>query len=419
MTDPATRFEVAVVGGGPAGLMAAEIISAAGRPVVVYDRMTTVGRKFLMAGRGGLNLTHSEPLERLLGRYGAAEAWLRPALAAFGPADLVRWAEGLGQSCFTGSSGRIFPTALKASPLLRAWIARLVVQGVVLRTGQDWQGWDDRGALCFRQADGQVERRHPAATVLALGGASWPRLGATGSWLPWLAGRGVAVAPFRPANCGFAVAWSDPLRRFAGTPLNGIAVAFAGQRIRGEAVITAYGLEGGAFYALSAALREAIAAAGPVTITLDLRPEQSQDDLAVRLARPRGRQSLSTYLRRCLNLAPAAVALLHEGHGRALPAEPGRLAALIKAVPLTLTAPAGLARAISSAGGVTREAVDDTLMLRALPGVFAAGEMLDWEAPTGGYLVQACLATGAAAGRAVLAWLDRNQAALAFDDTAR
>ncbi|MBL6458525.1 TIGR03862 family flavoprotein [Belnapia sp. T6] len=388
---------VAIIGAGPAGLMVAEVLAAAGAAVTVFDRMPSPGRKLLIAGRGGLNLTHSEPLEAFLDRYGPARVRLEPAIRAFPPAALMEWAEALGQPVFTGSSGRVFPRALKASPLLRAWLARLAGQGVTLRTRHRWLGWDAAGALRFAAPEGEVTFC-PAATLLALGGASWPRLGSDGAWVGLLPG----VAPLRPANCGFLLPWSDHFRRrFEGQPLKRIALEFGGQRVRGEAVVTASGLEGGAVYALSAPLREAIAAEGTATLRLDLRPDEAAAALAARLDGPRGGQSLANHLRRA-GLAPVAIGLVQEAlHAGAT--DP--LSRLVKALPLRLTAPAGIERAISSAGGVRWEEVDGRFMLRARPGVFLAGEMLDWEAPTGGYLLQACFSTGAAAARGLLDWL--------------
>ena len=413
MTQPETGLEappgttdIAVIGGGPAGLMAAEVAAAAGCRVVVLDRMPSLARKFLMAGRGGLNLTHSEELERFLDHYGTARDWLKPMVRVFPPAALVAWVEGLGQPTFVGSSGRVFPQALKASPLLRAWGARLAALGVTVRPRHEWTGWDAAGALAGT-AGGVPWRLRPRATILALGGASWPRLGSTGGWAPILAARGVALAPFQPANCGLDVAWTPHLRtRFAGMALKGVALSAAGHTARGEATVTSYGLEGGAVYAIAAAVRDALAA-GPVALSLDLRPDLTADALARKLGRPQGRQSLSSHLKRTLNLAPVAIALLHEVQGRSLPNDPAALAACIKAVPLTVTGTQGLARAISTAGGIARPAVDRHLMLRALPGVFVAGEMLDWEAPTGGYLLQATFATAVAAANGALAWLAR------------
>jgi len=390
-------LSIAVVGGGPAGLIAAETLSAAGCAVTVYERMPTFGRKLLIAGRGGLNLTHSEPLAQFKTRYGAAAERIDACLDAFPPEALVAWAEGLGQPTFVGSSGRVFPEALKASPLLRAWLRRLTDQGVDLQTRAEWLGWDAAGALAFR--DRPAVR--PDAVVLALGGASWPRLGSTGAWAGLLQARGVTVAPFRPANCGFVADWSAAFReRFAGAPLKPLALSFAGRRIRGEAVVTGYGLEGGGIYALSAALRDAIAREGRAVLELDLRPDVSAAQLAARLSRPRGRQSLSNFLRKAAGLPPVAVNLLREaGAGAA----PEALAQAVKRLPVVLTAPQGLDRAISSAGGVAWSEADEGLMLKAAPGVFVAGEMLDWEAPTGGYLLQACFATGVAAAKGLLA----------------
>ena len=391
---------IAVVGGGPAGVMAAEVLSARGARVTVYDRMPSLGRKFLMAGRGGLNLTHSEPFEPFLSRYGAAAERLRPYLEAFPPAALVAWAEELGQPTFTGSSGRIFPKAMKASPLLRAWIARLADQGVRFELRAEWLGFEADGALRFHD-------REPVrvdAVVLALGGASWPRLGATGGWAGILAGEGIEVAPFEPSNVGVNVPWSDHFRgRFAGAPLKPLALTFGRKIIRGEAMVTRYGLEGGAIYALSAALRDAAARDGQAVLELDLHPNLTAEQLAARLARPRRGQTAANFLRKAAGLSPVAVNLIREAHGGALPDD---LAVAIKRLRLTVTGVQGLERAISSAGGVAWDEVDEHLMLRKRPGVFVAGEMLDWEAPTGGYLLQACFATGVAAAEGVLARLN-------------
>jgi uncharacterized flavoprotein (TIGR03862 family) len=389
--------EVAVIGGGPAGLFAAEALATAGVKVTVHEKMPSLGRKFLMAGRGGLNLTHSEGLEPFLGRYSASE-WIGPMLSAFPPGDLIAWAEGLGQQTFVGSSGRVFPKAMKASPLLRAWLGRLTGLGVAFRTRSAWRGWTPDGALTFT---GGHEARADAV-VLALGGASWGRLGSDGGWAPLLAAKGVEITPFQPANGGFTVAWSEAFRdRFAGAPLKAVALTHAGRTVRGEAVVARYGLEGGAVYALSAELRAAV----PTTVTLDLRPASTADQLTDRLSRERGGQSLSNFLRKAASLSPVEINLLREGHGKDLPAGPRALAGAIKAVPIRLTAAQGLDRAISTAGGVALSELTQQLMLRKLPGVFAAGEMLDWEAPTGGYLLQACFATGRAAALGALAQL--------------
>lgn len=395
------RHHVMVIGAGPAGLMAAETCAQAGLAVTLCERMPSVGRKFLMAGRGGLNITHSEPLPRFLARYGPAAGWMAHMLDALPPAALIDWCAGLGQPTFVGSSGRVFPVAMKASPLLRAWLSRLDGLGVSLLTRAEWTGWTPGGALAF--ADGRSLTAD--ATILALGGASWPRLGADGSWTGLLPE--VALAPWQPANCGFAVAWSEMFRsRHAGAPLKRIALVLDGQRIRGEAVIAANGIEGGAVYALGAALRDAIARHGHAALAIDLRPDQDVAELAAALDQPRRGASLANFLRKRLALAPVAIGLVQEAlHGGQRAESPAALAALIKAVPLRLTAPFPLARAISSAGGIALAELDDALMLRRRPGVFCAGEMLDWEAPTGGYLLQACLATGLVAGRGAATWL--------------
>jgi uncharacterized flavoprotein (TIGR03862 family) len=404
LTDPAATSPaaIAVIGAGPAGLMAAEVLAAAGRKVVVFEKTPSAGRKFLMAGRGGLNLTHSEAFERFAGRYGEAAPALRPMLDAFPPAALTAWAEGLGQPTFTGSSGRVFPKAMKASPLLRAWLGRLAAAGVELRSRRDWRGWDAEGRLVFGTPEGGIETFAAAATVLALGGASWPRLGSDGAWTGLLAARGVKITPFRPANSGFDVTWSPLFRdRFAGEPLKAAGFHFGGRTVRGEAVIARYGLEGGAIYALSKWLRDAVAAKGSAVLKIDLRPDLPLAEITARLARAKAGQSLANTLRKSLHLSPLETHLLREAGE--VPAGGEALAARIKSVPVTLTGVQGLARAISSVGGIALSEVDGSLRLRALPGVFVAGEMLDWEAPTGGYLLQAAFATGAWAAKAILA----------------
>jgi uncharacterized flavoprotein (TIGR03862 family) len=393
--------------------MAAEVLANGGAAVTVYDRMPSVGRKFLLAGRGGLNLTHSEELERLLGRYGAAAPRLRAAIETFSPTALRAWCERLGQATFVGTSGRVFPQAFKASPLLRAWLRSLAASGVAFMPRHHWIGWED-GALIFVGPQGRVAVAADAA-VLALGGASWPRLGSDGGWVDPIANAGIEVTPLAAANCGFVVGWSEVFRgRFEGQPLKRIALSFGARTVRGEAIVTHAGLEGGSVYALSAPLREAVAASGEAIVRIDLCPDVTVAALEQRLAAPRGKQSLATFLRKTAALAPAAVGLLHEAalvSSELLSSErvsvmpPAALAHLIKAVPVRLHGVAPLTGAISTAGGIAFEEIDARFMLRRKPGVFVAGEMLDWDAPTGGYLLQASFATGAAAGRGALEWL--------------
>lgn len=415
MPLPLSSPHVTIIGGGPAGLVAAEMLGQAGVAVTIYDQMPSLGRKFLMAGRGGLNLTHSEEFERFVARYSEGSERLRPLLEAFRPEDLRGWCEGLGQETFVGSSGRVFPKAFKASPLLRAWLARLDALGIRFALRHRWQGWDEEGRPVFTNAAGERVAAQADATILALGGASWPRLGSDGSWVELLKAKGVAVAPLRPANMGFTLPWSEVIRgRFEGEPLKRIALAFEGVTVRGEAIVTADGIEGGAVYALSARLRDAIEREGQATLLLDLRPDMPEEALAKRLSAPRKGQSASTYLRKAASLSPLGIALLRESDPR-LPVEPGDLARLIKAVPLILTGMKPLDRAISSAGGIPFAELDENLMLRRLPGFYAAGEMLDWEAPTGGYLLQATFATGIAAAKGVLARLKIPHAALTLN----
>jgi len=403
---PSIEKQVAIIGAGPAGLMAAEVLAQGGAQVTVYDAMPSAGRKLLMAGRGGLNLTHSEPLPQFLARYREAESKLKAAIEAFSPEHLRQWSAALGQPTFVGSSGRVFPEAFKASPLLRAWLRRLDTSGVRLALRHRWTGWDEKGRLRFETTEGpRAIEAH--ATVLALGGANWPRLGSDGAWVDILAAKGVAIAPLRPANSGFVVAWSDVFRdRFEGQPLKSVALTFGEKTIRGEAIITRTGIEGGAIYALSAELREAILAAGEAVLHIALRPDLATNDLVARLSAPRGKQSFSNFLRKAAQLSPPAIGLLQEAakaSGVSLQSlTPDDLAARINAVPVKLEAVAPIARAISTAGGISFDELDPDFMIRRLPGVFAAGEMLDWEAPTGGYLLQASFATGAAAGRGVL-----------------
>ena len=405
-----SKCDAVVIGAGPAGLMAAETLAQRGIRVTVFDAMPSVGRKFLMAGRGGLNLTHSEPFDVFVSRYREATPRLLASIEAFSPELLREWCEALGQPTFVGSSGRVFPKVLKASPLLRAWLRQLDATGVSFSLRHRWIGWDDQGRLLFQTPEGQraIEAR---ATVLALGGASWPRLGSDGGWVETLQAKAVNISRLKPSNCGFTVNWSDVFReRFEGEPLKAIALSFGGHSVRGEATVTRDGIEGGAVYALSAELREAVSTSGQPTLQVALRPDIAAADLVKRLSAPRGKQSLSNWLRKAAQLSPAAIGLLQEvAHVSSvslasLPAD--KLAELINAVPLRLTGIAPIARAISSAGGVPFDALDDDFMLRRLPGVFAAGEMLDWEAPTGGYLLQACFATGFAAGNGALRWLN-------------
>jgi uncharacterized flavoprotein (TIGR03862 family) len=391
--------------------MAADVLAQGGVDVTIYDAMPSAGRKFLMAGRGGLNLTHSEALPEFLARYGAAKRQLQPVISAFPPDALRAWSEQLGQPTFVGSSGRVFPQAFKASPLLRAWLRRLDAMGVRLVLRHRWSGWNDDGQLLFQTPDGKRDA-DPRATVLALGGASWPRLGSDGAWVETLAARDVTISPLRSANCGFTVAWSEILRnRFEGHPLKGIELSFGSHVARGEAMVTRTGIEGGAVYALSAPLREKVIATGEATLNIALRPDLEMSDLIARLSAPKGKQSVSNWLRRAAHLSPVAIGLLQEAaitSGASLSSlSPASLAGLINAVPVRLNGIAPIARAISTAGGISFDELDADFMIRRLPGVFAAGEMLDWEAPTGGYLLQASFSTGAAAGHGALKWIAR------------
>lgn len=388
-----------IIGGGPAGLMAAEQLLTAGISVDLYEAMPSLGRKFLMAGKGGLNITHAEPLADFLGRYGAArdqaESWFKD----FGPAALRDWIAALGIETFVGSSGRVFPAEMKAAPLLRAWLHRLRGQGLRIHVRHRWLGWDEVGALRFATPVGDVTAM-AKATVLALGGGSWPQLGSDGAWQSLLKARGVALAPLLPANCGFDIGWTDVFRsKHAGAPLKNIAASFAGLQRVGECIVTETGIEGGLVYALSAPLRDALAQRGSAILHLDLLPQQSAAQLAVLLAKPRGSRSLSSHLKSSLRLDAVKAGLVRECLPADILHDPQRLAGAMKALPLRLMAARPLAEAISSAGGVSFGAVDEGLMLRALPGIFCAGEMLDWEAPTGGYLLTACFASGRCAGK--------------------
>ena len=401
----AVARDVAIVGAGPAGLMAAEIIASAGHRVTVFDRMAAPARKFLLAGRGGLNLTHSEPLESFLKRYGsgAGDDAVRRAVRHFSPETLIAWANSLGQETFVGSSGRVFPKTMKASPLLRAWLQRLDGLGIVLKARHNWRGFGENRSLLFNDANNAPVTFAPDATILALGGASWPRLGSDGSWVASLQSAGVQITPLAASNCGVTVAWSDVLKsRFAGAPLKRISVTVDGITQRGAAVITAQGLEGGVVYAVGPAIRRALQHDGRARITIDLKPDVSEADLAQRIARPRGSQSLSNHLRKAAALDPQGIALLREVP---MPTEPEDLSKLIKNVPLEITGLCSLERAISTAGGVSSEALDESCMLKSCPGIFVAGEMLDWDAPTGGYLLQGCFATASLAAVGALRWL--------------
>ncbi|HEY0822680.1 MAG TPA: TIGR03862 family flavoprotein [Ramlibacter sp.] len=414
------QARVAIVGGGPAGRMAAEVLSRAGVVVDLFDAMPSVGRKFLLAGRGGLNLTHSEATGKLLARYGERQSALRDAITAFDGEAVRAWAAGLGIPTFVGTSGRVFPTDMKAAPLLRAWLHRLRASGVRVHTRHRWTGWTEGSALRFAAPAGELVHQADAV-VLALGGASWARLGSDGAWVPWLRERGVDIAPLQPSNCGFDVAptapgrsgWSDHLRqRFAGQPLKTVAISFTdaqgrAERQPGEFVVTDTGIEGSLVYAFSARLREHIAAHGQATLHVDLLPQHDAAQVLEEVRRPRGPRSLSTHLKSRLGIQGLKMALLHELLTPAQLADPVELAHALKALPITVVRPRPLDEAISTAGGVRFGAMDAGGMLRAVPGVFCAGEMLDWEAPTGGYLLTACLATGRAAAQGALAWLAR------------
>jgi uncharacterized flavoprotein (TIGR03862 family) len=404
-TFPDTIKRIAIIGAGPAGLMAAEVLAHSGLHVDIYDAMPSAGRKFLMAGKGGMNITHAEPYTDFLTRYGPRREQLEPLLNAFTPSDLREWIHGLGVDTFVGSSGRVFPTDMKAAPLLRAWLHRLREAGVQFHTRHRWCGWSEDGALRFVTPDGEVGVSADA-TVLALGGGSWPQLGSDGAWVPLLAQRGIDITALRPSNCGFDIAWSDHFReRFVGEPLKSVAATFGNMRKQGECVITSTGIEGGLIYSLSAALRDEIENSGSATLYLDLMPDWSLQRVHDEVHHPRGSRSLGSHLQSRLGLKGVKANLLREVLGAEGYADPARLSAAIKALPLKLVAARPLSEAISSAGGVKFDALDQHLMLHRLPGVFCAGEMLDWEAPTGGYLLSACFASGRAAGNGVAQWL--------------
>ncbi len=409
MPQPSS-FRVAIIGGGPAGLMAAEVLGHAGVNVDLYDAMPSVGRKFLLAGVGGMNITHAEDYAAFVSRYAERAGDLRPLLDAFSPDSLREWIHGLGIDTFVGSSGRVFPSDMKAAPLLRAWLKRLRESGVQLHTRQRWLGWDEHGALRIAGPQGETQVEADA-TLLALGGGSWARLGSDGAWVALLQNRGIAIAPLQPANCGFEVAgWSEHLReKFAGAPLKTVSLALPGEAPRkGEFVLTATGIEGSLVYALSAPIRNTINRDGAATVLLDLLPDRNLTQIASALARPRGSQSMAKHLHRQLKLDGVKAALLRELTDTTTFQAPQALAAAIKALPIRLVRPRPLDEAISSAGGVPFEELDEGLMLRRLPGVFCAGEMLDWEAPTGGYLLTACFASGRAAAEGMLRWLRAN-----------
>lgn len=394
-----------MVGGGPAGLIAAEVLARAGVAVTVLDRMPSPARKFLLAGHGGLNITHSEDLDPFLARYGPSADRLAPMLETFSPQDLRDWCAGLGEQTFVGSSGRVFPRSFRATPLVRAWLARLADLGVVIERRQRWTGWTDGGL----QVTGADEAPHEVVgdvTVFALGGASWPRLGADGGWVGPFSERGVATTPLRPANVGMRVEWTGTFAyRFEGTPLKHVGLSAGGQRSRGDAMVTKTGIEGGPVYAIGAAIRDALETDGRCVLEVDLRPSLSHEQVAERLQRRRPKDSGSNWLRRTLALDPVAIGLLREAG--ALPSDASAMSSLVKAVPVVVTATMPIERAISTAGGIAWSEVDESLMLRRLPGTFVAGEMLDWEAPTGGYLLQASFSTGVVAARGALAWLER------------
>ncbi len=405
-----SSFTVAVIGGGPAGLMAAEVMSRAGVSVDLYDAMPSVGRKFLLAGIGGLNITHSEDYALFCSRYADRQAQLQPMLDHFPPDALRRWVKALGVDTFVGTSGRVFPSEMKAAPLLRAWLRRLREQGVRTHTRHRWLGWTDQDKLRISTTTGDIEL-NPHATVLALGGASWPQLGSDGAWVPWLRNKHVMVHTLESANCGFEVAWSDYIRqKFAGVPLKSVALAITdlqGQRIErpGELVISAQGVEGSLIYAFSRPIRQLINANGRASFTLDLLPGRTLERVSNELTKPRNGHSLPSFLKNKVGISGVKLALLHEVLSKAQLDDTPLLANTLKALPITVTAPRPIAEAISTAGGVSFDSLDQYLMIKSLPSTFVAGEMLDWEAPTGGYLLTACLASGLAAGQGVLRWL--------------
>jgi uncharacterized flavoprotein (TIGR03862 family) len=401
---------VAIIGSGPSGLMAAEVLIQAGLRVDLYEAKPSMGRKFLVAGKGGLNLTHSEPFEKFLTRYGARRPQLEPLLKDFGPEQVRAWANGLGIETFVGTSGRVFPVGMRTAPLLHAWLERLRASGVTFHTRHQWLGWNGDGSLHFAAPAGELSVQ-PDAAILALGGASWPQTGSTGAWVPLLQERSIPVNPLKPANCGFDVSWTEHFRtHFAGHPLKAVVLSFTDSQAhaflqQGEFIITDTGVEGSLIYACSALLRDEIAISAQAVLHLDLAPGWTNARLVERLSRPRGSKSLSSHLERSVGLKGVKAGLLWEFVPKADFADPARLAATIKDLPIPLVAPRPIAEAISSAGGLDFAALDEHLMLRSMPGIFCAGEMLDWEAPTGGYLLTACLATGIWAGKGVKQYL--------------
>ena len=406
---------VAIVGAGPAGLMAAEHLARDGFTVTVFDAKPTPARKFMLAGLGGLNLTHSQPLPEFLKNYRDAQPHLTPIINAFPPKDLIAWTHGLGEPTFIGSSGRVFPKSLKTSPLLRAWLARLNELGVTFQMSHDWIGWHDTGIppdLDFKRLDGGTKTVTPDAILLALGGASWPRLGADGRWVPLLAQKGVTITPLKPFNAGVKIPWSPTLREKAeGAPLKRITITCGTTSVSGEAIITKTGLEGGAIYALNTEIVKALDAQPTVGISIDLRPDLTLQELTTRLTAPRSSQSMATFLRKTARLSKPAIALAREPGSGSLPDTPEALAGLIKAVPLEVSGLCGLKRAISTSGGVGLSELDQSGMLKNCPGVFIAGEMRDWDAPTGGYLLQAAFATGVQTANGIKRWLKENSSA--------
>jgi uncharacterized flavoprotein (TIGR03862 family) len=397
---------VAIIGGGPAGLMAAEVISARGVKVDIYDSMPSVGRKFLMAGKSGLNITHSEPFERFISRYGKHQGQIEPLLKKFGPDELRQWVHGLGIETFVGTSGRVFPVGMKASPLLRVWLKRLADSNVTFYLRHKWRGWDADQSLRFETPEAEKAIASDA-TVLALGGGSWSRLGSDGAWVPWLEQAGAQVEPLKPSNCGFDVAWTPHFReRYDGHPVKSVVLSFGSFRQQGEFIVTKEGVEGGLIYTASAMIRDEISARGKAIISLDVAPDRSLEWLAEKLSKPRGSRTLASHLEKTVGIKGVKAGLLHEFLPKADFANLERLAFFIKNVPLPLIAARPLDEAISTAGGVMFESLDENLMIRSMPGVFCAGEMLDWEAPTGGYLLTACFASGYTAGTGVLKWLD-------------